>query len=108
MRPVTVAVTGTGTGASSLVVIDQYLGPANIGLGVIVTGAGTYTVQHTFDDVFATTFDPSTATYFSHATLNGVGTNADGNYAFPPRGIRVFKTAGTGTVSMTLVQSGRP
>lgn len=107
MRPVTVSVTGTGTGASSLVIIDQYLGPTNIGLGVKVTGAGTYTVQHTFDDVFATTFDAATATYYSHSSLSGVGTNADGNYAFPPRGVRVFKTAGTGTVALTLTQSGR-
>ena len=51
-------------------------------------------------------FNPATATWFSHATVVAATANADGNYAFPVRGIRVNLTAGTGSVVATLLQAG--
>jgi len=104
MRPVTVS--QTGVGSSTVVVPDYMLNPFNIGVAVKVTGTVTYTVEHTFDDVFATTFNPATATWFAHTTLASLSANAVSNYAFAVRGIRVTVTAGTGTAALTLVQSG--
>lgn len=80
--------------------------PFNIGLGIVVTGTVTYTVQHTFDDVYAAGFNPASATWFNHATLAAQTASADGNYAFPVRGIRVNITAGTGSIVATLAQAG--
>jgi hypothetical protein len=104
MRPVTVS--QTGVGSSTVVIPDYMLNPFNIGVAVKVTGTVTYTVEHTFDDVFATTFSPASATWFSHTTLASLSANAVSNYAFAVRGIRVTVTAGSGTASLTLVQSG--
>jgi hypothetical protein len=105
MRPVRVTVTGIGD--SAVIPIDQYQRPTNIALGCVITsGTATYTVQHTFDDVFSPTFNPGTAVWFDHPVIAGKTTNFDSNYAAPPRGVRLHVTASTGVVQMTLVQSG--
>jgi hypothetical protein len=104
MRPVRVTTSGIST--SPVVPIDQYLNPTNIGLGVDVTGVATYTVEHTFDDVFAETFNPATAVWFPHPTLAGLLVDADGNYAFPPTGVRLNQTAGAGSAILNLIQAG--
>lgn len=104
MRPVSVSVTGVAD--SAVIPIDQYLDPTNIGMGVIVGAGCTVTVQHTFDDVFSPTFNPATATWFNHPTLAALVANADGNYAYPPRGIRLHQTAGANTSTLKLVQAG--
>jgi hypothetical protein len=80
--------------------------PFNIGFGVVVTGTVNYTVQHTFDDVFSSTFNPSTAAWFDHPTIAALGANADGNYAFPVTAIRLLVNSGGGTARLTLLQAG--
>jgi hypothetical protein len=104
MKPTTVTTSGVST--SSLIVPDYLISPFNIGLGVVVTGTATYTVQHTFDDPFASGFLASSATWFDHKDLVDQTTSEDGNYAFPVRAIRVNQTAGTGSTAMTVVQAG--
>ena len=99
-------VTRTNTGSSDLCVMNLNTSPFNVGIGCDITsGSPTYTVQHTFDDVFAPTFDPATATWYNHPTLNAAIADADGNYAFPVTAIKVVVT-GTGVVRMTVIQAG--
>ena len=104
MRPI--RITQTGVGVSLPIPIDQYLNPTNIGLGVTVNGAVVYTIEHTFDDVFADDFVPATAIWFPHPTLVGLAVNADGNYAFPPTACRINQTAGAGATTLNLIQAG--
>lgn len=104
MRPVTVSTSGVSV--SDVVPIDQYLNPTNIGLGVIISAPATVDVEHTFDDVFDENFNPATANWFQHPTLTGVTANDDGNYAFPPRGIRLNQTAGAGSAQLQIIQAG--
>jgi hypothetical protein len=106
MRPVTLVVTGSPA-ASGVYAVDTHR-EGGIALGVVISGTITYTVQHTFDDVFATAFDPATATWFNHPTLAGDSANEDSNYAYLPRGIRITTSAGTGSASLTIVQMGMP
>lgn len=105
MRAVRVT-TGPGVSVSEVVPIDQYLNPTNIGLAVVVSGSVTYTVEHTFDDVFATDFNPATATWFPHPTLQALTASADGNFAFPPTGVRLNQTLGAGSAILNLIQAG--
>lgn len=98
----------TGVGATGVAAMDHYRPVFNVSIGAVVSGSATYTVQHTFDNVFAANFTPATATWFNHETLVSQTTSQDGNYAFPVRGIRVNVTAGSGTVSTTIIQSGMP
>lgn len=100
MRPVTKTVTGVGS--SDWVKLDHKTAPFNVGLGCVVTGTATYTVQHTFDDVDS----GGAVVAFDHATIVGQTANKDGNYAFPVRAIRLTITVGDGSVTMTSIQAG--
>ena len=91
----------TGTGSSAWVPVDPTQNQFGIGFGVVVSGTVTYTIQHTFDDVFDTDVTP---TAFDHASVAGQTTNQDGNYAFPIAAIRVQVTAGTGSATLTALQ----
>jgi hypothetical protein len=104
MRPVTLS--QTGVGSTAVLVPDVAPNPFNMGIGVRVNGTVNYTVEHTFDDIFATTFNPGTATWFPHTTLVAQTANAVGNYAFAVRGIRLTVNSGTGSATATFVQSG--
>jgi archaellum component FlaF (FlaF/FlaG flagellin family) len=106
MRPITV--TQTGSGSTSPIPMDHYRNPFNVGIGLKASGTVNYTVQHTFDDVFSSSYNPATGTWFNHPVLASLTTNADGNYAFPCTAIRITVNSGSGSVNMTLVQAGMP
>lgn len=95
MRPITQGVTGAGN--SDGIPLDHYISPFNVGFGVVVSGAVTYSVQHTFDGV----------NWFTHPTVIAQTTNQDGNYAFPVTQIRLNVSAGTGTATLTAIQAGQ-
>jgi hypothetical protein len=103
MRPVVVS--KTGTGSSSVVPLDHYQSPFNVGFGVVVSGTVNYTVQHTFDDIFDASVTP---VWFNHPTIASLAANADGNYAFPVRAVKVLVNSGSGTATMTVIQAGMP
>jgi hypothetical protein len=90
--------------------MDQYLTPFNVGLGAVITsGTPTYTVQHTFDNVFATNYNPATGNWFNQPDMTAQTTNVDGNYAFPVSAIRLNVTAVTNptdTVQLSILQAG--
>ena len=109
MRPVRLTVDATAgplPQASPPIPIDIYLDPTNIGFQANVDGTVTYTVESTLDDVFAEDFDPDTATWIPHPTIDGETATMQGNFAFPPSAVRIVITAGTGSVDFTLIQAG--
>lgn len=109
MRPIRVSANSTdqgqGTSASPVIRMDTNLNPFQVGFGCVISGTPTYTVQHTFSDVFDTA--TSAYTWFNHPAVTATTGNADGNYAFPVRGIRVLMTGGAaGSVDLFVVQAG--
>lgn len=109
MRPIRVTVSSQTT--SNPIPMDHYQGPFNVGLGVAVSAGATltYSVQHTFDDIWAPGFDASTAVWYTNSGLGAKSTTLDGNYAFPVTAIRLNVTAYTsGSATMTVVQAGMP
>jgi hypothetical protein len=106
MRPVRKTVTTTGPIAA--IPLDFEATPYDIGIGVVIPAgsSATYTVEHTFDDVFANNFNPTTATWLPHATLSGRTTTADGNYAYPITAVRLNVAAVTGQVVFNVLQAG--
>ena len=101
-----IVLTATGVQATPVAATNANVSPFNIGFGVAVNGSVTYTVQHTFDDVYASGFAPASATWYNHPSVQGQTISMDGNYAFPVRGIRVNITSGTGSVTATILQAG--
>ena len=113
MRPVVYTIIGgAGTQVVSRVCpIDHYISPANISLNVVVTGTITYTVQYTFDDVFAAGYNPNAAgaNWTDHPTLGAQTTTKDSNISYPVRGIRIISPASpssSGTATLTIIQGG--
>lgn len=107
MRPIRVTVSSQT--ASAVIPMDIYIDPFNVSVGVALSAGATltYTVQHTFDDVFSPTFNAATAVWYPNASLAAKSASADGNYAFPVTAIRLNVTAYTsGSATMTLVQAG--
>lgn len=102
MRPQVISLTGTGR--SAWIPLDYKQSPFNVGLGAVVNGTVTYDIEHTFDDVFNSDVTPVA---FKHSTLVTKSANADGNYAFPIRAVRINNTAGTGTTTLTILQGLR-
>lgn len=107
MRPIRVTVGSQA--ASSVIPMDQYISPFNVGLSVNLTAGAslTYSVEHTFDDVFAANFNPATAKWYTHATLVNKTASGEGNYAFPVSAIRLNVTVYTsGSATMNVLQAG--
>lgn len=98
MRPQVIAQTDVGT--TVWIPVNTKQTPVNIGLGCVVSGTPTYNIEHTFDDVLG----GASAVAFPHATLTAKTANADGSYLFPVSAIRINITAGTGTVTLTILQ----
>jgi len=102
MRPQ--VITQSGTGTSAWIPLDYKQAPFNVGMGAVVTGTITFDVEHTFDDVYDSTVTP---TAFKNSTIVGKTANTDSNYAFPIRAVRINNTAGTGSVTLTILQGIR-
>lgn len=99
-------ITVTGTGTSAWIPLDNKQAPFNVGIGcVIVSGTATYSVEHTFDDIWDTTVTPVA---FQNSGITAQTTNKDGNYAAPVKAIRLNVTAGAApVVAMTIIQGLR-
>jgi hypothetical protein len=107
MRPVRVTVNTVA--ASDPIVMDVNEAPFAASVSVKVTGTITYSVQHTFDDPFASG-GLASAVWFdiaAGAAMTAATTNKDSNYAFPVTAIRLNVTAVTGgSATMTVIQAG--
>lgn len=101
MRRIVTSVTGVANGAT--IPVNNESISFGVGFGCVVSGTITYTVQHTFDDIYNPALTP---TWFNHAFVNGQTANMDGNYAYPVAAIRVISSAGSGTVTMTALFNG--
>ena len=102
MRPQVIKKTGTGT--SAWIPLDYKQNPFNVSLGCVVNGTITYSIEHTFDDIFDATITPVA---FTHSVLVAQTANKDGNYASPVRAVRINNTAGTGDTTLTILQGLR-
>lgn len=107
-RPVRVTVAGA-TGVSPPIPLNNYSTPFSVGVGCDVSAGGslTYSVEHTYDDVFAAGFAPASATWFSNSGITAQTTDKDGTYSSPVVAVRLNVTAWTsGSVTMTVIQAG--
>ena len=103
MRPVNLSITGATT--SAVCPMDIYVTPANIGLNCVVTGTVSYTVQYTFDDVFADGYSAASGNWTNHPTLSAQSVTKAGNIAYPIRGLRITQS-GTGTTVWQIIEAG--
>ena len=105
MKAMQLATSGTST--SNVAAANANTSPVNIEVAVRVTGACTYNVEYTLDDIFASTFTQGAATWFNHPTLAAAQTTTkDCQITWPVTGIRINQTAGAGSSATTVLQAG--
>lgn len=95
---------GFGTAGVAPPIILDIHGRPDVSLQVVVSGTVTWTLQQTLDSLW----DISNPTWFSHPDPNMVAQtiNRQGNYAYVPAAVRLLITSGTGTATLTVIQSG--
>lgn len=97
---------GTTTGSTSVWVPDRFVTPTNISAYLVITGAGTWSLEQTPDDVQgSSTFVAASATWI-RAEMSGLTTNSSAVITRCPMGMRLTQTTGTGTATITLIQVG--
>lgn len=112
MRPQVQTITGNGSGTqnTSPLVMDIHRNPFNVSIVVDTDGSTTTaTVQYSLDNPFASyaTDYGTNATWLNHADITASTDDADANFAFPVRAIRLQVGAtGTDTWVMTVIQAG--
>lgn len=91
MRPLTIS--RTGVGAVS-VLLDHQTAPFSVGVGVVVTGTVTYNIEHSYDG----------SNWFAPAADSGKTASHDKGFVTPILAVRLNVTAGTGTVTASILQ----
>lgn len=107
----TVAIGTNGVAASPWVRLDDW-GPQGAAIQCDVNGTVNYTVQQTLDDPNSPTNSVAVADVVwinsSDSAVVAATTSQQSNYNFAPAYSRVLMNSGTGTVTMTLSQTGTP
>ena len=101
-------VTLSSATSSNPLPVDYRAQVFNIGIGCAISSGAvlTYSIQYTFDDVYASGYDPSTGNWFTHSVLTGRTTNADSSITSPVTAVRLTVSAYTGgSVTAVFLQS---
>lgn len=99
------AITQSGVGSSSLLVVDHLRNPFALGLQAIVAGTVTdYNIEYTADDIQAAGYNPATGNWFS--AVDAAAASGYTKFDTPCRAMRITIVAGTGSVTLTAVQPG--
>jgi len=110
MRPI--RVTLSSATSSDPIILDHYRDPFNVGIGVALSAGAslTYVVEYTYDDVFSSSFSPSTATWVTVSAFSPSKTaSTDGSISYPVMALRLRVSAYTsGSATMTVIQAGMP
>lgn len=98
-----------GVASSRPIFLDEWM-PAPVSLQAVVSGTVNFTVQQTLDDptIIGATMGYTGVTWVNHpdTALAAATATAQGNYAYAPRMVRVLLNSGTGSVTLTTLQSG--
>jgi hypothetical protein len=104
----TVTVGTNGVGSSPWLFVDRDVNPVNLGIGVVVTGTISFTVEYTYDDPNAP-FTGTFPTVFSQTALasKSANTDAGATFNFPIFAIRLTQNSFTypATAAMIVLQS---
>lgn len=103
-------VSQTGIGVSAPVPVDFVQVPTNISLFTNVIGMATYSIQHTYDDVFKTDingnplYNPLTGNWMDNTDMSNITGNGEGRFDKPVSAFRIRQLNGNGTVQLLIRQ----
>ena len=108
MYPITLSTSNASGGAvnTNPIALDPFMSQFQVSIACTVTGTANYTVQYTLDQIQADGYSPATGNWF---TVTGLGTQTTTQIvAFnnPAMAVRMVQNSGSGSVSMTVLQTG--
>lgn len=92
----------TGTGRSTVLSLDNMTDPFNVGLHYVVTGTATFNIEVTPQDPM----DAAPTVWNTPSGLSALTASGVQNTIIPARAIAINVTAGTGSVTLYIVQAG--
>ena len=102
-----VRITVTGVAASAPVPMSTLTdSPFNVTLAVYGGAGCTYTVQFTLDDVFASSYNPSTGKWIDHPDAISQTGDTVVMLVSPVTAVRLNQTVGAASSSFIICQSG--
>lgn len=108
MRPVRQSTLGVMN--TPIIPLDIYLKPFQVSLRAVITGAPTYTVEYTEDDIWAAGYDPDagTSTWLPLDGMTAAVANAYTTLTSPVTAVRMRQTVGAApnAVALTVLQAG--
>ena len=99
-------ITKTGTGRSTICVVDDFQTPFNVGIAVSISDTATFTVEYSLDDPNAAGYSPATANWYVAPGFTSGSAAIAGALTIPCRAICVNVSASTGSVTAKIVQAG--
>lgn len=100
------ALTKTGTGRSSICVVDDFQTPFNIGIAATISATATFTIEYSLDDPNADGYSAASAAWFVVPGFTSGSAAVAGALTIPCRAICINVSANTGTVTANIVQAG--
>lgn len=100
------SISKTGTGRSTICVVDDFQAPFTIGVGVALSSTGTFTVEYSLDDPNVAGYSPSTANWYVAPGFTSGSAAVGGAITIPCRAICLNVSANGGTITANIVQAG--
>jgi len=100
------ALTKTGTGRSTICVVDDFQTPFNIGVAVSISSTATFTVEYSLNDPNAAGYSAGSAAWFVAPGFTSGSAAIGGAITIPCRAICLNVSANAGTVTAQIVQAG--
>jgi hypothetical protein len=98
--------TKTGTGRSTICVVDDFQTPFNIGIAVALSSTATFTVEYSLDDPNASGYSAAAASWYVAPGFTSGSAAIAGALTIPCRAISLNVSANGGTVTAKIVQAG--
>lgn len=92
----------TGTGRSAIIALDNFTNPFNVGLHYVVSGVATFNLEITPQDAM----DATPTVWAAPTGLSGLTASGVQATTITARAISINVTAGTGSVTLYVVQAG--
>jgi hypothetical protein len=102
-----ITVTQVAAGSSAVEAVSYFTNPFNIGLGAVLTGTATFTVEYSMQDPMDAGYVAASATWFPVTGLSAVSATTGAALTIPCRAIRLTLAGGsTGSVTLYIQQAG--
>ena len=108
MYPITLSTSNASISAvpTAPIALDPFMSQFQTTIVCTVTGTANYTTQYTLDNIQADNYVPANGNWVTVTGLSAQTTTQAVAFNLPVMAIRMVQNSGTGSVSMTVLQTG--